>query len=754
MSILIPVHDAYQQDATVELHLAGSTDLQVSGSVALHAPVVFAGATNLAFFPTRIVSGQINLIGATAISVSGRLNADADVSGQVEFDGSTLITFSAGNSRTSPILFAGQTDLQVDGFVQAASSFGFTVFVDVTDAALQAALQPDSNIRRYRARLVVDGTEIPIIRASLQAPSDKLGTELTVVLADPNISAVTVTSLINFDIAIWVANAWVWISLLTGGRLSQRAARYINEENLPKDAVELTIVDIIGDRWNRAPRQQIFMYDSQMIDPPTQEAIISERIYNTTGGIFEPVFFPLPGMTFLDVLNYAYINGCGFTKIITNIQNFPVEQASFTVTGGYDAGVRSLLEMFSPVVFASGNDIWIVDPDQPLPSGISTIDFVAAFSASIDDTLPAHEPINGLLVRLNDALAGAEYFTERLETSTVTNGLLGDTGYTEIDTERRIREHRTFGNPTVIVREEVVYVKTRTLNHNFDVISQETRTDHFGIVNRALPGGDSQIQTTLTIPTGYTQSIELLVPDINDPDLGLALQEVTREEQLITYIPDPLHPLQLIQSRIETRVEGLILVDGNNQYLGSDYKIPYLDAHKSGYISGSGQSTEFGSIRTVIEQLTFNGGQVRYETRTINHLANIPDKTTIKTLPGSSQVSLKNSGQFKYVLLTVPGTDATSRRVAEFDGTQLPYSIALAIAQRRLNNLNNPPKEIAVNMAYVNPSLRRGAVIHVAGRSGYLGNYILKGYTITVEAVELKNYHASMSFSARELKVT
>lgn len=733
MSIFIPVHDAYAPEVTVEVVFVDSDSLSVNPTVTLHALITVSDSDVLVISTT--FATPITFVDADSMIAIGRLNADANVFGQATLVDGDVLGVNATVTALGYVTFVDTDTMVIDAGIVPASSFGFTIFVDITDADLQTALS--SNIRRYQGRLKVDGVEIPIIRATLNAPNDKLGTELTVVLADPNVNLVTGTALIDFDLALWVSGAWQWINLLSGGRLSQRAARYLNEAGLPRDAVELTIVDIIGDRWNRAPRQQVFMYDSQIIDPPTQEAIISERIYNTTGGIYEPVFIALPGMTLLDVLNYAYINGCGFSSIVTNIQNFPVEQASFTVTGGYDAGVRNLLEMFSPVVFASNNDLWIIDPDQPLPSGISAVDFVAAFSASIDDTLPAHEPVNGLLVRLNDLQAGAEYFTERLETSTVSNGFFGNPGYTEIDTERRIREYRTFGNPTTIVREEVVYVKTRTLDGHFNVLSQETRTDHFNSLNQT---------------SGYTSVNEMRLPNINDPNLGFTLQEVGREEQLIIYTPDPLHHLQYVQSRIETRADGLILVDSNNQYLGSSYKIPYLDAHRSGYITGDGQSTEFGPIRTTIEQLTYNGGQVKYETRVTNHISNVPDRVTVKTLPGSALVNRRNSGQAKYVLLTVPGTDTTSRRVAEFDGSQLPYATALAIAQRRLNNLNNPPKEVAVNMAYVNPSLRRGAVIHVQGRSGYLGNYILKGYTITVEAVELQNYRASMSFVARELR--
>jgi len=731
MPVFIPVVEPQAPSVTVAVVFAGATTLTVNPTVSLHAPVTFNGATALVVTGQNTLAGQVSLDGATQLVVNGRLNADADVFGSVTFAGATALSVTAQGNVTSPVTFAGQTQLVVSLVVQAAISFGFTIFVDVTDASLQSALT--NNIRRYRARLVVDGVEIPIIRAQLQAPSDKLGTELTVVLADPNVSAVTATSSINFDIALWVSGAWLWINLLQGGKLSQRSARYVNEEGLPRDAVELSIVDIIGDRWNRAPRQQVFMYNSAIIDAPTGEAVQSETVYTTQGVILPPLYIGLPGLSLQDVLNYAYVTGCGFDRALTNIPNFPVEQVSFTMVGGYDAGVRGLLQTFSPVVFASGNDLWIIDPDQPLPSGVSAVDFVAAFSASIDDVLPAHEPVNGLLVRLNDFTGGVgeDFFTERLETSTIR------TGDNEQDTERRIREYRAFSDPTKIVREEVAYTRTRILDSTFNVISIETRTDHFDILNR---------------PTGYSLSVEMLLPDISNP-LVKILQTVTSEEQFITYVPDPLHPTQDIQSRIETHTSGLILVDAGNQYLGKNYRIPYIDAHKSGYITGEQQTVEFGLIRTVIEQLSFNGGQVRYETRVTNHIADVPDKITVKTLPGSAQVNRSLSAHYRYILLTVPGTDSTSRRVAEFDASLMPYATALAIGQRRLNNLNNPLKELAVTMSYVNPGLRRGATIHVQGRSGYLGNYIVKGYMIIVEGIDLKTYKASMTFQARELRV-
>lgn len=744
MPFFIPLNITQEQQVSVDVLFAGVTDLVVDALVELHAPVTFAGDT--LFSPTGMLdlSGATNFAGDTNITVAGRLNDEANVFGALSFNGATALNVTARVVITSPVNFAGDTNLTVEGSVDEAETYGFTIFVDITDAALQGALQPNNNIRRYKARLTVDGDEVPIIRAQLQAPDDKLGTELTIVLAEPDVTLITGTALINFDIALWVSGAWQWINLLTGGKLSQRAARYVNEEGLPKDSVEIVIVDIIGDRWNRAPREQVILYDPQIIDPPTYEAIQNETIYLyddiTLPGLprleaTEPEFVDIPDMKLKDVLDYAYVTGCGFDKVITNIADFPIEQVTFTITGGYDAGVRGFLEIFSPVVFASGNDLWIIDPDQPLPSGISAVDFVASFSASIDDSLPAHEPVNGLLVKVkNDSSLGSgDYFTERFESSTVHNP------FTSVDTQRRIREYRTLANPTQVIREEVFHTRVRVLDEFFNVISDETRTDHFDALNR---------------PTGYSMTTSLLLPDVSNP-ANKFLQTAITENQLIVYTVDPLNPQRDVQSRIETHIEGLILVDEDNEYADAPYKIPLIDAHKSGYITGEdGQTAIFGPIKTVIEQLMFSGDQVRYETRTTNHVSGVLDRLTVKTLPGDSRVdrSSSSSDRTKYILLTVPGSDASSRRVAEFDGTQLPYDTAIAIAQRRLNNLNNPPKELLVNMAYVNPSLRRGAVVHVQGRSGYLGNYIIKGLTILIEGIDLPNYRAAMSFGARELK--
>lgn len=739
MSILIPIVNELL--VTVEVTFAGSTDFaEIDAEVLLLNGASFAGGTSLTVAAQLGQESGASFSGGTAFTADGRLNDEANVFGAASFDGATTFTPEISVRRLVSATFAGATTLQATLNSEVAPDFGFTVFVDILDTDLSDALENVHNIRRFNARLLIDGDEVPIIRAVLTSPEDKLGTELQVTLAQPNVSLVTLTSVITFQIGIWVGDSggsWTWITLLEGGKLAARGARYANDNNLPADTVELTIVDVMGDRWNRAPRNNVFLYDPQKVEAPSSEALQSQTIYELSGAAIAPTLVPHFSMTLYDILNEAYVNGCEFDAVVTNIPDFLVEQASFTMTGGYDGGVRPLLEPFVPITFVIENTLWIIDPDQPLPAGLTAIDFVAAFSLDIQDTLPGREPINAIILRLNNSQQFGDFVTERLESTTTSSGVFGTPSYVTSDVEKRIKEYRNASNPAVILSEEVTYVKTRTLDFEFNELSIETRNDTFDSLNRR---------------TGYTQTIEALVPQIADG--AMVMQELQTETQQIFYTPDPVDPRAFIQDRIVTMVAGLILVDPATQYLEQNYEIPYLDAHKSGYIvPGGDQTTRFGEIRTTTEQMRYNGGQVQYETRVVNHVAGVSDRLTTKTLPGSNRIDRGSQGTLAShaILLTVPGTEATARRVRELDGTQLPYEVALQLGQRMLNNLNNPPRELSINMSFLNPSVRKGSPIHVAGRSGYLGTYIVKGTTITFTAVDMSSYKVTMSLTAREL---
>nr|MBA3242648.1 hypothetical protein [Acidobacteriota bacterium] len=552
---------------------------------------------------------------------------------------------------------------------------------------------------------------------------------------------------VNFQLGIWTTGAWAWITLLEGGRMSGRGARYANQEKLPADSVRITFVDVMGDRWNRRPNVPRIIYDPQIIAAPTLLTIRSQSILDNEGASISPVYVTIPGMRLKDVLEDAYVAGCGFDKVVTNIDNFPVEQVVYSLTGGYDGGVRPLLMPFEPIFFVVGNDLWIVTLDNPLPAGFNARDFAASNIESVDDSLPARAPVNALLVHLkNSSSPDGEYYTERLETDTVSSGSFGAKGFTETDTERRVREYRNVDNPLVVVREEEVYVKVRVLDHEFNLISVETRTGYFDALNR---------------PTGYLRKVESLLPDVSDPDGALLLQRSLEERQTITYAPHPLNPERDVQNRIVTSKSGLILTDNDNQYLGKPYKIRLADGHKSGYVNPdpgqTAQTSSFGELQTITETIRVNGGQVFRERRVIDHVSNVVDPPTSQVFPGDASFDRRREagstgGSTRTVMLTVPGTDATGSRVEEFDATGLPAEIGMRLAEKRLARLNNPPRELSVEMRYIDPTLRRGSDLNVFGRSGSLGTFIVRGYSITIEPNAEGVVEGKMNLNARELQ--
>lgn len=543
MPFIFPIQ-SYDDPPGALLTFAGETTLALGSTATQGGRLVMAGATALSL--RAVQSSAINFEGATQLSITGPQGY-----GSINFEGATQLSLGGGVSVFRRLQLDGATELTLRGVYAEPEEFGFTVFADVLSAALSSALSNPANVRRFTARLLVGGEPVPFIRAEESAQPDKLGIELTIILARPDVAAVGLSDSVDFEIGVWTGAGYEYVRRMTGARLSGRGARYANEEGLPADSVELSFVDIMGDRWSRAPAANTILYDPARVDEPEPSQLASLAIYDEQGGRIDPVVRAVSGLSLLKVLDAAFVEGCGFEAVITNVEDFPVEQVTFTRSGGYDAAVRGYLSLYDVVPSVVGNDLWLVDAGAPLPAGLSPRDFPASMSLALDDTLPQREPVTAILVHLKDASSG-EYSTERLETPPPVEsppGGFGTQGFTQTSTERRVREWRNYSAPEVIVREEVLYEKTTTEDYLFRVINRETRTDSFDALGRH---------------TGYTRSIEQRLPDVDNGG-ELTLQRVAEETQLITYTPDPRDTRRDLQDRVETRRSGLILVDEDRE---------------------------------------------------------------------------------------------------------------------------------------------------------------------------------------------
>lgn len=739
MGFLLPINAQTGEAFSEGALFAGATLLEIEAEVIKSARVTFTGATSLDFFYAQ---GSALFAGATQLEIAGRLNSEANVFGEVEFDGETVLEITPEGERSAGAEFAGATLLEVGAHTTRAQDLTFTFFVDIIDSAISSALANVANIRRFTGRLIVDGMPVPIISARLNAPVDAMGTELSVVLLLPDVTQVTREASIDFEVGIWAGSDWAWVPYLEGARMGSRGARYANQDGLPADSVEVSFVDVLGDRWNRRPDVPTILYDPQVVDAPTAETIRAQVIVNSSGGGIVPAYRAISNMRLTDVLQAAYVDGCGFDHVYTNIDDFPVEEVVFSLSGGYDGGVRPLIVPFEPIPVVVGNDLWLVTLDNPLPAGFDARPFAASNVEALEDSLPAREPVSSLLVHLKDDGTG-EYFTEELDAPPAqTSGIFGTPGYTETDTERRVRKYRNFAAPTVVTRTEELYLKTRVLDWEFNEISNETHTFHYDRLNR---------------PTGYTRVVHSLLPNTNDPAGTLLLQKSDEETQTIFYGPHPLQPERDVQKKIVTRTSGLILTDNDNEYLAKPYKLPLRDAHKSGYVAPdpglTAQTSAFGALFTVTEDLRVQGGQVLRDRRKVNHVANVADPPTTQVLPGDASFNRRReTGRTRTVLLTIDGTEDTGRCMQEFDATGVPAEIGMKLAQKRLARLNNPPRELSAPMPFIDPTIRRGTDLNVSGRTGSIGTFFVRGYSATIERNAEGVVEGKMSLNARELQ--
>lgn len=737
MSILIPIQDDLTSEVTVAVVFAGNSDLASTANMLLGLRTNLIGGTQIQTISSDQTAGA-SIGGGTALAPMARLNSEPNIFAAVNFGGASALAPGPPSSGMEAVaVLAGSTGFTATLLQEAPEEFGFTIFVDVLDSAV--ASSQDGHIRRYKGRLLVDGVDIPIRHAELQASVDTLGTELKVTMARPLVNQVVNASSVTFQIGIWTGAAYQYINIIAGGKLSARENAIKNTEGRPTDEVSISIIDIIADRWNRAPRAPIHLYDPNKVSAPTQSEMASEKIIVATGGTITPVNVPIFGMRLRDVLHRAYVIGTGFASVITNIPNFPVSEADFTLDGGYDGGVRPLLSLFSPLLFTDSiNNLFIIDPDASLPAGFTPRDFAESNIVQMDDNLPQREPVNAILVRMrsND---GGEVYTERLDQETQQSGTFSTPSYTRTDVVRRVREFRNLADPETIVREEVVGETTTVTDWEFAPIEVTTLVDHFDTQGRK---------------TGYSRDVSRRLPDPGNEGTPTLFEHAQMQEQTIIYTTNPLNPSEDVQERVTTVESGLILVDDSRDYLGEPFKLPLTEAHISGYIDpDADMHVESGDIKTTVEQLRIRGQQVDVEVRVINHLANTPARTSVTSRPGSVTLDRKQQGASRTVLLTVEGTEPDGRRVQVFDAGDLPSDIALDLGRRKLARLNNPPREIQILPAFIDLSIRRGAILRPHGRGeAVLGTYIVTGYTITInEYAQNRGIIGEMNITAREL---
>lgn len=575
-------------------------------------------------------------------------------------------------------------------------------------------------------RLLVDGIEIPITSFSFNKPSEGLGGLLKVQLARSR-QVLPLNGTYTFELRFKRGGVWQPETILTGGLLNGSEYRIsYNEDLLSFDAM-----DYLADRWNKAPEEiPITFYDPAKIDPDSVE-VTPDTLRNEDGIAIIPSQVAIPALRLHRILHEAYVVGMGFDAVDTNLPNDPISRADFTLEGGFQGGVASLIGMFRPRYSLRGNTIGIWWSGEEIPGGYAAKLIDINDYIELGETVSASERTSALrLIYQTSGGDSSRVVTRTMPPTTNSDNPLDD-NYTESQIELTVREDFDVTAPGNVLHEEILQTKVTT--HVGFYLTEEN------VMSEVFDGMGRKIESTTNIRKRL-------------PDEGgdLTLMNALNKKTTIVYGVDPDNPRQSVILSQVTDTDGLILIDYDREYLGDPGKMPYATEHRNENFDPNGNfELDFGPLTTVSERLFVRGGRVLVCTQTTDHLKRITDTEWVDRV---GSIAVPKRRQFtRTTLLRVPG-GVVGRRAAELNTGEVPATLAMRLGRQELNRRNKPPRRLQLTLGKVDLTIDRGTIIAPNGRDGALrGKFIVDGISIIGSNLGMDTQEITMSVTAEEL---
>lgn len=705
----------------------------VNADIALESGfrAISAGLSSITATLTAALELEGAISGNSQSQAALRIDDEANVFFEAAVTGLSGLELELGLKRKLSGLSQGISTASATLFVERGESFGFTIYVDILSSQFVSGA-----IKRYDYRLTADGVPVPIQNFAINAPEDALGISLSATLARTSDRALlTPEAEITLEVGLWNGSDYLWIPRLPGGRAISSRHDIGYADNRPTDSFQFGANDYLADRWTLRPDVPATYYDPLKMDapqPPGRGQLVQD--------VGEPEYIGVAGLSLHQVLDLAYVEGCGFDEVITNIPDFPVTEVSFTLSGGYHSGVSPLLSLFEPVYFADGNTLWIVDAGAQLPAGVTARSLPLSAVVTVSESKTVSLPVTAIILEYKQE--GGDYFTERVETDPpIEAGSFESAGYTRQEISRRIREYRKTSAPDVVVREEQVEQTTETYANRPTV---EAGAYELGLVGREII---HERFDTLNRKSGHTRTVEGWLPTVEAG--AYELQHFLEENYSVSYRQSNVAGVDEMAQTVML-ISGLVLVDEDDTYLDKPYELPYMDAHASGRINPAGsQHTEFKAIRTIVENYERKGASVEVRRIPTYHLnGTTVENPTVQTRAGSIGLSRRSQGTVRK-LIGVEG--GTARIIPTFSAGELPGELAELLAERKLVRLNEPPRDLQAGIYGLMADVRRGLVVEAYDREGEAGNYILTAFQEQGRR-QGEGFEVAQSATGKELK--
>ena len=578
----------------------------------------------------------------------------------------------------------------------------------------------NSNYQQVGARLKINGEIVPIISYDESVSSSGAGKSVSIGLARVEDKSL-LTPDAEFLIETFEASgdeAVLWDTVLSG-RINSKTLTTANEGGKPADTVTFTTNST--DRLQKSPERNLVVYDSSRSEVDASEF---ETVYDTYGRGYsiEMVAFS-GGLSLYALLDLVFVERCGFDEVIKNLPDFPIRRADFSIFETYYDGIKPFIGIFDPVIAQIDNKIFITDATLSLPAGFPAPRSLEAAKIQTISEDSRSEKIKGFELQFSQSETG-EFYTVRNQTFETNVTTRFGSYVSKTIRKVKYRQYRSNYARNIVLR-EVIESDTTEIYGADQVfpaqISVETfEFDYLGRQKRSV------------------KTVQKRVPDLTG---SVSLRDISTDELNHKYAVFPFAPRRSFLKRTELSSEGLIAVDAETKYFGADFPQGYADAHRAGLLKSgviaettTPKMTETtGLLKSITEDFTpLPDGTVNVVTTKIDHTPEAVGRDAIVTVahgePRAGDVSVSGAGKPGRIrILPKNALVRADEKLETLSVGELPLSIAIPLADRRLERKQNGAAKLNISLVGWNKSVTPGVVVTAAGRDGENSTLIVEG---------------------------
>lgn len=751
------------------------------GAEAAYVPVIYP-----AFASIEIGSGA-SYPAASSIDITAESVYDAYSSAEVE----KLTQKQVASS----IDIVNVTTDQMTQAVEVIAGESFMILADVLSFELLASSLAENAHVFTNGLLKIDGVTTPIKRFNFQKPTGSLGSLLNVTLADPDIDSIPLGAEVYFALVI---NGLEY-PLMTLAQITDESLeiKYRGGKNDgPIDEVTFGSLDVMSDKFTLSPTRSVVMFDPRRVQYDDVRVDPENAVRGEDGRIILPTIEPVNNLTMKKILARAYTGsggsafanvmhpselstqawsrlylaspqtGCGFDRVITNIKDYDVRQADFDLRSGWHDGAQPCIAMYAPMYFVKGNDLVILDVDQPLPYGVTPYDVKLSYHKSLSFRRTRAADKNQVIVTYqymgNDPyeadvkLSRDVVKDEEVLVDTEAEGgpAEGEEGYMRQVLNETVREWYMALTPDDIL--DTLPLRTVTTTVQTVVVRDSDGSTNFaGTMTTSTETIEHQYYGNLK--TGHTRTLEtrLFTPVTlaSRNESTMIIAEIERCN--ITWTDDPAKPGVKLQDRVTITLDEQCVVNVDEPQImyveDTDYDhyplIPLTEANLGGFVNYEDgwrlvasrtksktqtrvlrrrRANQYDVLVTDVDHLNGGGAKRSIAQPVIGNVSH--NQFQVR----SRSILLQNEASIAEIGARVPET---------VNCYELPRVRALELGQRRLLRLADPLRNMPIDLPVPDLALDRGSVIRGQTRDGYEGNFIVTGLSITGEGLGRDKEH-------------